>query len=66
MAVSMDAENMYGEIIITDAAAAVRCELFESYVKLENVDYRSAGVFLAIPISRAEVCKAGLQRVVPM
>ena len=56
---------MYGELIIDDIAAQVAEEFIESGVKVNNVNYRRCGVFIAASIGKAEVHKARLTRVVP-
>ena len=61
----MDADNMYGEINIKEVAAQVAQEFINSGMVVKNVDYRRAGIFIAASVSRAEIHRAGLARVVP-
>ena len=62
---SIDADSMFTKMRMQMAAKQVAQEFIESNIKLQNIDYRKAQVYVASALSREEVVKCGLARLIP-
>ena len=62
---SLDAKALYPSLNIRKSAKIVAERVTESGVKIEGVNYKWVGKYLALTMSRNEVVNTGLSRVVP-
>ena len=65
MLASMDVTSLYPSIDQQDLADIVRKTFLESDMKVDNVDYKAASLYLALTVSKEELEKDGLQQWVP-
>ena len=62
---SMDAIRMFPELDIPEVAKAVGEEFYNSDIKVEGADYRTAAIYVATRATRARITEAGLGTIVP-
>ena len=62
---SIDADSMFTKMNMEMAAKQVAMEYMESNLKMENVDYCKAQVYIASALTRKQVVSCGIARWIP-
>ena len=62
---SLDVENLYGSINVNKASEVVRERALRTNLKVENMDWRWALIYLALTLTPHEIVDQKLQQVVP-